>query len=762
MVRLAAHGMSLSVTLGLSLACSSAAFEEAELDDSAGAEAVNDCTDCSEEVPDTTPDTPESMPTTDCGDGVVEAPELCDLGSANSDAPDAACRRNCRPQRCGDGIVDTGEVCDDRNTVDGDGCAADCSALLLEVEPVYPASGSNWNDYAKYDGADLFSATDSVCTGLELRSDNCIHSGEMRKIALPGVSDCTGISAEDSLGVFSWTCRENGGEVALFSRLKSSRGLADIIEGVSGFKSIHVDVTLPGSVASTTPSQWWTNPVLAVPDNSGASDSVEVLDGEGTIYVVPSTAATQGYHISASRVALVTVPGVTLAYAGSANGNCNDSADLATSLRCVVSVSDVSFPWIEGDFDASGSPSVHHGVALGDVNFARLNHLSVSGGGHGLWVTRGNALRAHHIESVDSTGTGHAGGLHFDAASYARASNLSAMRGAGAGITVRATVGARLYDIYVEDSGFGLYVDATRESAFVNVTSLANSSDGLRLWSSSNEDNAFVAVTSRQNSGHGIYNYTTVRSNFHLLASTENDMDGLHFQAQTNGFNVSSQNTLSQLLVSNTRCGLNFLRSSGNKVVANLLAGNHTQDPCCVTLNSPAYFPFPGVSDETCTLSGTDGSADYTAGDASNATLRVNRDAASSFADGASDFSADLLVTDSVALNRTGDGSSPNAAFVPDAACPPEVHGDEIAVDLSAGPNTYLLAALEIMGDRTGDDDGLCESNEACLYAPNFGAYQGHGSTERAYLDHSCIFQDDGGSTAVTGVRMYAHPSNGR
>ena len=98
-----------------------------------------------------------------CGDGVVGNGEQCDLGSANSNAPDAACRTDCSLRRCGDMIIDPlhleqcddgtanadmpdtcrvncqsprcgdaildvlhGEVCDDGNTTSGDGCSSDC------------------------------------------------------------------------------------------------------------------------------------------------------------------------------------------------------------------------------------------------------------------------------------------------------------------------------------------------------------------------------------------------------------------------------------------------------------------------------------------------------------------------------------------------------------------------------------------------------------------------------------------------------------
>ena len=66
-----------------------------------------------------------------CGDGFVNAVngEGCDQGNANSDTPNASCRTNCQPRRCGDGIMDAGEVCDDGDVISGDGCSGDCRSL---------------------------------------------------------------------------------------------------------------------------------------------------------------------------------------------------------------------------------------------------------------------------------------------------------------------------------------------------------------------------------------------------------------------------------------------------------------------------------------------------------------------------------------------------------------------------------------------------------------------------------------------------------
>ncbi len=65
-----------------------------------------------------------------CGNEKPELGEQCDQGSANSNAPNAACRTDCKNRRCGDDIIDSasafGEICDDGNTVNSDGCGATC------------------------------------------------------------------------------------------------------------------------------------------------------------------------------------------------------------------------------------------------------------------------------------------------------------------------------------------------------------------------------------------------------------------------------------------------------------------------------------------------------------------------------------------------------------------------------------------------------------------------------------------------------------
>jgi cysteine-rich repeat protein len=125
-----------------------------------------------------------------CGNGIVDSAcgEDCDQGAANSDAPNATCRTNCRRQRCGDGIVDdkAGEDCDGAPTTtancatygfyggtlgcsaacrnDTSSCAGECGDGVVngpELCDAAPPGGQTCLDYG-YDVGEL--RCSSLCT----------------------------------------------------------------------------------------------------------------------------------------------------------------------------------------------------------------------------------------------------------------------------------------------------------------------------------------------------------------------------------------------------------------------------------------------------------------------------------------------------------------------------------------------------------------------------------------------------------------------
>lgn len=57
---------------------------------------------------------------------------------------------------------------------------------------------------------------------------------------------------------------------------------------------------------------------------------------------------------------------------------------------------------------------------------------------------------------------------------------------------------------------------------------------------------------------------------------------------------------------------------------------------------------------------------------------------------------------------------------------------------------TFLAHANEIFGDGIGNDNGLCESNETCVYNPNIGAYQGQDVAEYSEVLGDNIGNNDG------------------
>jgi hypothetical protein len=77
---------------------------------------------------------------------------------------------------------------------------------------------------------------------------------------------------------------------------------------------------------------------------------------------------------------------------------------------------------------------------------------------------------------------------------------------------------------------------------------------------------------------------------------------------------------------------------------------------------------------------------------------------------------------------------------------------------------TSLRNTQEILFDGVGNDNGICESNENCLYTPNIGAYQGHGNLIKADAgsttnSNSCA--DIGSGGTVQNVKLFKYETNG-
>lgn len=92
-----------------------------------------------------------------------------------------------------------------------------------------------------------------------------------------------------------------------------------------------------------------------------------------------------------------------------------------------------------------------------------------------------------------------------------------------------------------------------------------------------------------------------------------------------------------------------------------------------------------------------------------------------------------------IVRNTTIDGSYLELSLTNEQPCPSEIENfADFSLSDRSGNILYTYPAsgisqvfhkiaLEVVGDLSGDEDGLCEHEEQCLYMPNYGAYQGEG-----------------------------------
>jgi hypothetical protein len=106
-----------------------------------------------------------------------------------------------------------------------------------------------------------------------------------------------------------------------------------------------------------------------------------------------------------------------------------------------------------------------------------------------------------------------------------------------------------------------------------------------------------------------------------------------------------------------------------------------------------------------------------------------------------------LAPDDRILRNRSGAGTVENPPFVPGEPCPSPL--DETMVLQDTSGRRFLINAMEVVGDGLGNENGLCEMDEACIYMPHLGPYLGSGD----YSSQTC---EMGGEFA--GVTMYAYP----
>ncbi|MCK6547095.1 hypothetical protein L6R52_14695 [Myxococcota bacterium] len=818
---------------------------DATISDSGASDARADAPDA--DAPDAAPDAaPDDVGTLDAeadDAGTLDA-EADDVGSLDAEPDDV-------------GTLDAAPL--DAEPLDAgslDASAPDASTPDAGPTPVVPlyAAAIGWNDYVRADGVDRLTASGAACDAAAdgPRSDACIHAGELRSVDVPSRASCAGLTAEDALGAFEWTCVEAPVRV-VSTGLAPGKRLADLIDWTAtpvGWRANHVRVFDGATlVHESAPELWWPNAVVESAQAGTVSAGFPpvispdgVLNVASTIYAVTSS-STGTYELRAEKTAITMAPGVKVTSAG----------------QIAAVISNAPFTWVEGLVGAQAN----YGATFGsNMRFGVVRDFVVDGAVGGLLVSaRKSSFRRIEVRNLSSTSPTQA--LHLFAGDHNDVDGLVAV-GVTGGITfsgsddvvrnvvirdaraesVRYTGAFRnlLIDAHISGGSNGVVLESTAlRNTLVRVRVANNARYGFEVRGgsnlfldveASNVGQAGMTILSPDNrvlgatfvgagSGWGFgSNISMAVTSVHAYNQPPFSVSG----ARQHAASIVTANALWEI-IGGPGGGFVFNGSAASRVselhtVYGLATAHHTGPGVTLYFAHDTRFDGPllvGDSSTDCVVSGgtnpglSVGPAGCAPQGASTAVITTGVDLSASFVgpvtvddpvapDDVNGTAARASITDWSATSATHRLWSRAGSSVTDTAARgrctgtdtcqlwdlalratdtvlrdrlPLPTGDDVVVHTwsptASGPcglipggatwtgtacqSTFLRGAIELFDDGTGDDDGLCESNETCLHLANLGAYQGDGPLVPAgpFVDGQ-----------LTGITLVRYANNGR
>ncbi len=578
------------------------------------------------------------------------------------------------------------------------------------------AGNTNWMDYIRrnmFSPSSVAQTTITACDGTETGWYNsCIHAGEIRKFEMTNISDCIDVTATDSLGVFNWICVVQSGKVFVYSTgLKEEKGLSDLINFTSAtWRNNSVEVKKASQIIATSPpSAWWTNPIAV--NNSGGT-----LITAG-IYIVTQDNANINFILNAPKIAVLVEPEKKIVYSSGTTITANAISN---------------FYWLEGNFATSSATTISSSAKFFVIKNANLFSAAT---GSGL--------------SIASSGNGYVQNLRakapgFSGINFSINMIINSLNSYGSIHGIVMTSGGSdnlIFNSTIFGNGFhGVSGAFTSRYFLQNSTIVNNSQNGTALSLSAGSWNNFSSIN---NFGLGIgsppdNNYTNIVSASNLQ------------QITTNPGNIAFNGILK---TSNTACGTSSSGVNSNcaKIapsvshpsdtnsanISNSFVGKvstdskNSQSP---TSGNPATDPF---NFENKHRGWGNGGGTFPLG-----TNQGNCSSSCQIWDWS------LRATDTVIRNAL--------------ACPSGTVTD-VHTWSNSTTVTYLRNAMEIFNDGVGNDNGICESNEDCIYTPNIASYQGHGNLVKANQTTSTtnVCNDIGAGGTITNVKLWKYETNG-
>ncbi len=660
----------------------------------------------------------------------------------------------------------------------------------VTVAKTFPTNGAKWLSYIKSSSGvtRFFNQPDVACAGNETGStEACIHGGDKLKVIATGYTTCTGLSITDYLGAFDWLCSVTAGVATFYSTgLKSGKGISDLIDFTSNvWTNNYVTVKLNNTaVMASVSAKWWNttteNPIAPAPDSTTATQTLTGYQA-GTILTIPNSITSYGFNINQDSLAIVVNNGSKVTYGGN-TANCDEFTGETTTpnYKILVCTGSQKYLWVEGAFTGSGA-NVDHIVVYTLTSFSRLNKIRIDEGGEDVSILLYDS-NYNNISDVETKGGAGFGVMWMHNASYNRVTKFksSFMRALSwyPAINIESDCNFNvLQDIHINNWGG----DAVQMHGNNNILGqvLVTNAGSIEILG---QNQVLTYLTSSNNAGAGLD-----------IGSSNNALVNQFFSnASVNEIFVASSTnvTFSQIAVRRSydySIGFDFDGSNGTKFTNNILIDDNSNTPrrcqiangganpgvianTCGNMNTSdanwVYYPFAALSP----ILGTIATDSINSHGSTNSIAWTSVSDWLNFENNFRSWSSQTLgqcnsgncvlmdfrirTADTLIKNKSGDGLTANAAFTAGTACPTAIHGNKAISDSQPTPHTFLINAFEIYGDGVGNDNTLCESNEDCLYSPNFGAYQGEGDYKS---NGTCTFQDG----TVSGVTMYAYPING-
>lgn len=664
--------------------------------------------------------------------------------------------------------------------------------FVPQVVAKYPTNGYNWNDY-------IYNNSDSACNP---SNSSCLHAGEFRKVVLDIEPSCSGLNITDDLNAFNWICDDTSSYAIFYSMgLKPGKKLADLLTGTS-FTPNRVTITGGSTTYYSDLEAWWSNPISLI----GSNASSQTLGGIGSIYTYVNDIYVGGFNITADKISVVGQNGAWMHNDPGFSNNCSSTnAGISGADRnCLVAASAYHFLWIEGNFEGGNLSS--HAIFTYNTKFSRFVDLTLSHfSDRNLYALGTEKSLFRNILTSGATGIG-GYGLYLSGAQNNIVDTIFAYTNVISGVQLdNSSYNNKLQNIHASDNGDGLTINnsstynkvkglyafnnryygldvlgGSHGNIVVDVAIVGGSAGGVYLESSNNLRIANITVANSvpTNSG-GIRVRSLDNLILHNVLSLNNDW-GLEFGFSSGPVNTS---TVTNLAVGGGSVSYNVTLNNSsvdfvglNKMSATCFNNGSTgmTSACAPNVGSLVATTIGAgtivgkvTTDDGANASDASGTATYSSitgqdwfsfinplrGWGLNGSTFPASDNRGYCATGTCRiWDLSLLATDTVLRNKSGDGTSANGTFTNGTTCPGAISGS-MTVSHSYTGEQFLRNATEILFDGAGDDDGLCENTEACIYNPNFGVYQGSGNP----MTNTCNFSN----STVSGVTMYAYPANG-